>query len=116
MDESFNLVQMGISAVRAKEAIIGTNRALNQTQAHIENLPDTPMSAEDQQVIDDAYNRIPFWKRRLDDLYSLLYQVEVNKYVDVRDFESFVEDFKTTFAQIDSEMTLLGRVLMRHRY
>jgi hypothetical protein len=114
MEEWFDLIQSGMNAVRARQALVGTNRALNQSAAFLEELPDSLFTDADLRLIDHAYNNIPVWKRKIDWLDQQI-DILIDS-TDQQDVEAFVHDYKTIMAEIDVEMTALAKLIQHNRH
>lgn len=115
--ESFNLVQIGMNSIRARQVLLGWNRALNQSLNYLEGLSEWSFTDDELDVIETTYENIPRWKRRLDHL-----DIEMDRLMEGigtlphADFDLFAADFKATLSEIDTEMEALGQILIRHRH
>lgn len=112
MDNWFNLLQIGMNSVKARQALIGTNRALNTTQAYLNDLVESRFTDDENEHIDFVYDLIPIWKRKLSYLDESL-DAERRDGLERR---AFAEDFRTILHEIDSEMTALSKVLHKSRH
>ena len=113
MDNWFNLLQIGMNSVKARQALIGTNRALNTTITFLDNLIETRFSDDEIEHIDFVYDLIPLWKRKLSILDEMLEESWSPR--DALERRTFAEDFRTIIHEIDSEMTALSKVLQKSR-
>jgi hypothetical protein len=111
MENWFSLLQTGMNSVRARQALLGTNRALNRSQDYLENLVEDPFTPEELAQIDQVYARIPVWKRKLD-----LLDLMLDEPPDFQEVLVFTDDFNRLMKEIDSEMTALAKVLKKSRH
>ncbi len=115
MDGWHDLIQLGMTSVQARQALLGTNRALNRSTEFLDGLADDLFTEADLGTINRTYERIPEWKRKLDLLDGFLDQLAETA-TDLYDGAAFVHDFKELMNEIDEAMSVLAKALQRNRH